>query len=66
MPKTEFTVDQIDHVGLSVPDRYEASKWYEKILGLKIDKQLEKDISKIGPIMIITKNAKTMLALFEG
>ena len=64
--EAEFTVEQIDHVELSVPDRYEAAKWYEEILGMKIDKKLEKEIASMGPLMIITKNASTMLALFEG
>lgn len=64
--ETEFTVDQIDHVELSVPDRYEAAKWYDKILGMKIDEKLEKEIASMGPLMITTKNATTMLALFEG
>ena len=29
-----FTVLQIDHVELFVPDRYEAARWYERTLGL--------------------------------
>ena len=42
--QTEFSVDQIDHVELFVPDRYEAAKWYDEILGIKIDEKLEKEI----------------------
>ena len=64
--ETEFAVDQIDHVELSVPDRYETTKWYEKILGMKIDGKLEKEIASMDPLMVTTKNATTMFALFEG
>lgn len=30
-----FKVLQIDHVELFVPDRYEAARWYERVLGLE-------------------------------
>ena len=29
-----FKVLQIDHVELFVPDRYDAAKWYERVLGV--------------------------------
>ena len=31
-----FKVQQIDHVELFVPDRYEAARWYERTLGLQV------------------------------
>lgn len=29
-----FTVEQIDHVGVCVPDRHEAVAWYQRVFGL--------------------------------
>lgn len=31
-----FRVEQIDHVELYVPDRYQAADWYHSVLGLEI------------------------------
>jgi catechol 2,3-dioxygenase-like lactoylglutathione lyase family enzyme len=62
-----FRVQQIDHVELFVPDRYEAAKWYEQVLGLKIARDYEfwaKDSG--GPLMIMTADGSTKLALFTG
>ena len=36
-----FRVDQVDHIELFVPNRYEAAKWYEKVLGLEVVKSYE-------------------------
>lgn len=38
---SSFKVQQIDHVELFVPDRYEAAKGYEQILGLEIIPEFE-------------------------
>ncbi len=60
-------VKQIDHVELTVPDRFEAAQWYEKILGLQvIDRCKGWADDPQGPLMIGTKEADTKLALFEG
>ena len=64
---TKFRVQQIDHVELFVPDRYEAAKWYEQALGLEIARDYEfwaKDPG--GPLMIMTADGATKLALFSG
>lgn len=67
MSKPEFQVDQIDHIELFVPDRYETAKWYEKIFGLKIIKEYEYWAQNPrGPLMITTPKGETKLALFEG
>jgi catechol 2,3-dioxygenase-like lactoylglutathione lyase family enzyme len=34
MTENTFRVDGIDHVELSVPDRYDAAEWYNEVLGL--------------------------------
>jgi len=53
MSDTSFRVDQLDHVELLVPDRYEAARWYERVLGLAIVSDYEywaQDPN--GPLMI--------------
>lgn len=60
-------VDQIDHAELTVPSRYEAAGWYQRVLGLKILPEFEgwADDPR-GPLMIGTAMADTKLALFKG
>lgn len=64
MSDRPFTVQQIDHVELCVPDQYEAARWYEQVLGLTILKDLE-DWAADGPLMISSDGGSTMLALFK-
>jgi catechol 2,3-dioxygenase-like lactoylglutathione lyase family enzyme len=61
-----FKVLQIDHVELFVPDRYDAAKWFERILGLQIVPGFEEWATGGGPLMISTEQGNTKLALFEG
>jgi catechol 2,3-dioxygenase-like lactoylglutathione lyase family enzyme len=62
-----FRVDQIDHVELFVPDRYEAARWYERVLGLTVVPEDEHwAADPRGPLMIGTAGAGTKLALFTG
>jgi catechol 2,3-dioxygenase-like lactoylglutathione lyase family enzyme len=61
-----FKVLQIDHVELFVPDRYEAAKWYDRVLGLQIVPECEPWASGGGPLMISSDGGSTKLALFEG
>ena len=61
-----FRVLQIDHVELFVPDRYEAARWYERVLGLRIVPEYETWATGGGPLMISTDEGDTKLALFEG
>jgi len=61
-----FTVLQIDHVELFVPDRYEAARWYERVLGLRIVPECEAWAAGGGPLMISSDEGSTKLALFEG
>ncbi|MEP6592707.1 MAG: VOC family protein [Acidobacteriota bacterium] len=62
-----FTVDQIDHVELFVPDRHEAAAWYERVLGLKILPAFEQWARHPqGPLMISSDAGNTKLALFQG
>ena len=63
----EFRVNQIDHVELTVPDRFAAAKWYQATLGLEIVSEFQFwSGNPSGPLMIGTQNANTKLALFEG
>ncbi len=50
---------QIDHVHIFVPGRYEAAKWYEKILGLKIIKEFEFWAAEGGPLMLSADDGNT-------
>ena len=61
-----FKVLQIDHVELFVPDRYEAARWYEHVLGLQIVREYEPWAVEGGPLMISSDDRSTKLALFEG
>ncbi|HUR19912.1 MAG TPA: VOC family protein [Vicinamibacterales bacterium] len=58
---------QIDHVELFVPDRHEAAKWYQRVLGLVVVPEYEHwaDDPR-GPLMISSDGGNTKLALFEG
>ncbi len=63
----EFVVQGIDHVELFVPDRYEAAKWYQQTLGLRIVPAFEEWASdRQGPLMISSGEGTTKLALFTG
>ncbi len=59
-------VDQIDHVEIFVPDRYEAAEWYARTLGLEIVRDFEFWATEGGPLMIASRGAGTKIALFEG
>jgi catechol 2,3-dioxygenase-like lactoylglutathione lyase family enzyme len=58
---------KIDHVELFVPDRREAAKWYQRVLGLEILPEYEHWANDPrGPLMISSDGGDTKLALFEG
>jgi catechol 2,3-dioxygenase-like lactoylglutathione lyase family enzyme len=60
-------VTQIDHVELEVPDRYEAARWYQAVLGFEICREYEFWAEPAyGPLMISADDGKTKLALFDG
>ena len=60
-------VDQIDHVEIEVPNRYEAARWYQAVLGFEICREYKSWAEAgYGPLMISTDGGKTMLALFDG
>ncbi len=61
-----FKVLQIDHVELFVPDRDDAARWYERVLGLQVVRECEEWAVGGGPLMISSDDGRTKLALFEG
>ena len=64
---TGVRVDQIDHVELFVPDRYQAAEWYLRVLGLKVVPEYEHWAEDPrGPLMISSDGGSTKLALFQG
>jgi catechol 2,3-dioxygenase-like lactoylglutathione lyase family enzyme len=57
----------IDHVELFVPDRREAAKWYQRVLGLEVIPEYEHwESDPQGPLMISNDGGDTKLALFTG
>ena len=54
-----FKVLQIDHVELFVPDRYDAAKWYARVLGLQIVPECEPWAAGGGPLMISSDGGST-------
>lgn len=62
-----FRVQQIDHIELFVPDRYEAASWYDRVLGLEILPHYQDwAADPHGPLVISSDDGSTKLALFEG
>lgn len=58
---------QIDHVELFVPDRQEAARWYQRVLGLEIVAEYQLWAADPGgPLMISSDGGSTKLALFAG
>lgn len=66
MHDASFGVEGLDHVELVVPDRYEAAQWYERTLGLSIQRAYEFWAEEGGPLVISSDGGATKLALFEG
>ena len=66
MSDDDFQVSHIDHVALTVPDRYEAAQWYEDVLGLELCEEYETWAERGGPLVVSSDGGHTMLALFEG
>lgn len=66
MSHSAFRVQQIDHVELYVPDRYEAARWYAAVFGLSIMLEFEHWATAGGPLMVSSDGGNTKLALFTG
>lgn len=66
MAGTDAHVEGIDHVELVVPDRDEAARWYERVLGLTVCAEYAFWAEEGGPLMISSDDGWTKLALFEG
>lgn len=64
---SDFSIDAVDHVEIHVGKQHEAAKWYEKIFGFKIIRELEFwSKAKSGPLFVGNKDNTVKLALFEG
>jgi catechol 2,3-dioxygenase-like lactoylglutathione lyase family enzyme len=62
-----FRVGSVDHVELFVPERREAARWYERVLGCSIVPSCEHWAEDPrGPLMISPDGGRTKLALFRG
>ena len=69
-PKDAAALDAVgplDHVELFVPDRDEAARWYQRVLGLAvIEPYRHWAENPQGPLMISSDDGRTKLALFTG
>ena len=63
----QFSIDQIDHIELVVPSRFQAADWYGRVLGLaKVSDYEFWSKDPHGPLMIATPSGDTKIALFRG
>lgn len=63
----KFKVDQIDHIEVFVPERYEGAKWYEEHLGFEVMKDMEFWADDPhGPLMTSCDGGNTKIAFFNG
>tara|TARA_B100002049_G_C15927826_1_gene310873 strand:- start:97 stop:474 length:378 start_codon:yes stop_codon:yes gene_type:complete len=60
------TLNNIDHIHLSVPNKAEAADWYNKILGFSIDERYSNWNTTTGPLMLKNNSDSIHLALFEA
>lgn len=54
----------VDHIHVFVSDRYDAAKWYERVLGLKIVAEHEDWAAGNGPLTISGDGGSSGIALF--
>ncbi|MGH2484384.1 MAG: VOC family protein [Ktedonobacterales bacterium] len=71
MASNPFRVQRIDQIKVSVPDRYEAARWYEQVFGFEILRGPVWDAAASapgGPLFLGVENALggAKLALLEG
>lgn len=58
-------VEDIDHIEVFVRDRNEAARWYGKVFGLSVIRELD-SWAKAGPLFIGNGDGTVKLALFSG
>ena len=63
---TDFSIEDIDHIEISVKDKGKSVKWYKEILGLEPLKELELWNKNGGPLFIGNKDGSIKIALFNG
>ena len=71
MAATTFSIERIDHIKVSVPDRYEAATWYHDVFGLNVLHGPAWDAAAAipgGPLFLGVEDAidGTKVALFDG
>ena len=59
-------LNRIDHVHVYVSDRLAAVKWYQDILGLRIQKEFEFWAKDGGPLTLENISGSVHIALFES
>ena len=64
---SDFSIDAVDHIELYVKDQTKSVKWYDKIFGFKVIKELEFwSENEDGPLFVGNKENSIKLALFKG
>lgn len=67
MSKKSHHVQHLDHVEVFVPDKYEAARWFERVLGLSIIEEYGHWAQDPhGPLMISPDGGDTKVALFDS
>ncbi len=59
------TLSGIDHIHVYVPDREQAARWFEELLGFKVEESLRVWATENGPLTIGDDAGKIHLALFQ-
>lgn len=71
MAPTPFSIERIDHIKVSVPDRHEAATWYQDVFGLRVLHGPAWDAAAAmpdGPLFLGVDDAVdgTKVVLFQG
>jgi catechol 2,3-dioxygenase-like lactoylglutathione lyase family enzyme len=63
---TEFRVERLDHVHVTVKDRGRAVAWYCDVFGLSKQYDYTEHGDARGPVVLAAEDGETHLALFES
>jgi catechol 2,3-dioxygenase-like lactoylglutathione lyase family enzyme len=63
---TDFRVDRLDHVHITVKDRAAAAAWYQEVLGLRKHYDYTEQGDPLGPVVLSSDGGATHLAVFES
>ena len=64
-PWTPISVTKVDHIHPYVTDKFEAAKWYERLLGFQVVGELHANKYPKAPLDVANANASVKFALFS-